>query len=163
MDRKVRGYNIFEILVVLVIIGILMAVVIRPILVFVANQRLNQAINMIVADINTVKIYSLSKSNLQGIFGNKNENTYTIFINNNSNCSFDQGTDQVVRTVNLPPGITINADFYFLFDRKGYPRNASCGLGMGPIVLKNNFNIYKTICVDRFGRVRVENGSITCN
>lgn len=163
MDRKVKGYNIFEILVVLVIIGILMAVVIRPILVFVANQRLNQAVNMIVSDINTAKVYSLSKSNPAGIFGDANGSTYNLFINIDNNCSFNQGTDQVIGTVTLPSGITISADFFFLFDRKGYPRNASCGLGMGSIVLKNNFDVYKTICVDRFGRVRVENGSITCN
>ncbi len=161
MDRKIKGFNIFEVLVVLLVVGILMAIVIRPILVFIANQRLNQAVNMLVADLNAAKLYSLSKSNLQGITGNQSENSYTIFIDKDNNCSFNQGDTS--KTVNLPSGIIINGDFHFLFDRKGYPRNASCGLGMGSIVLKSSFGTYKTICVDRFGRVRIENGSVTCN
>ncbi|MGC9120534.1 MAG: prepilin-type cleavage/methylation domain-containing protein [Sulfurihydrogenibium sp.] len=162
MDRKIKGYNIFEILVILVIIGILMAIVIRPILVFIANQRLNQAVNMVVADLNAAKIYSISKSNLAGIT-NQNNNSYVVYINNDNNCSFDNGVDRVDRLINLPAGITFDSDFSFLFDRKGYPRNASCGLGFGPIVLKNNYDNYKTVCIDRFGRIRVENGSSTCN
>jgi len=163
MDRKIKGYNIFEILVVLVIIGILMALVIRPILVFVANQRLNEAVNMVVSDLNEAKIYSISKSSLMGITADSNTNSYIIFQNNDGNCSYNNGSDTVVKAIALPSGITFKNDVFFLFDRKGLPRNASCGLGMANIKLQNTFGSIKTICVDRYGRIRVLNGDVPCN
>ena len=163
MDRKIKGYNIFEILVVLVIIGILMALVIRPILVFVANQRLNEAVNMVVSDLNEAKIYSISKSSLMGITADSGGNSYIIFQNNDGNCSYNNGSDTVVKAIVLPSGITFINDVFFLFDRKGLPRNASCGLGMANIKLQNTFGNIKTICVDRYGRIRVLNGDVPCN
>jgi type IV fimbrial biogenesis protein FimT len=161
MDRKIKGYNIFEILVVLVIIGILMALVIRPILVFVANQRLNQAVNMVVSDLNEAKIYSISKSSLMGITADSGANSYIIFQDNDGNCSYEPKPTDV--KITLPSGITFRNDVFFLFDRKGLPRNASCGLGMANIKLQNTFGNIKTICVDRYGRIRVLNGDVPCN
>lgn len=161
MDRKIKGYNIFEILLVLVIIGILMALAIRPILVFIANQRLNQAVNMLVSDLNEAKIYSISKSSLMGIKADGGGDSYIIFQNNDDNCSYSNGAD--TKTIILPSGITFKNDVFFLFDRKGLPRNASCGLGMANIKLQNTFGSIKTICVDKYGRIRVLDGDAPCN
>ncbi|WP_299229721.1 prepilin-type N-terminal cleavage/methylation domain-containing protein [Sulfurihydrogenibium sp.] len=167
MDRKIKGYNIFEILVVLVIMGILIALAIRPILVFVANQRLNEAVNMVVSDLNEAKIYSISKKSLMGITADNGSNSYIIFQNNDDNCSYNNGSDTIVKTITLPSGITFKNDVFFLFDRKGLPRNASCGLGMGNIKLQyklfGDIKNIKTICVDRYGRIRVLDGDVSCD
>ncbi|MCX7760594.1 MAG: type II secretion system GspH family protein [Hydrogenothermaceae bacterium] len=161
MDRKVKAYTIFEILVALIIIGILMAVVIRPILIFVAKQRLNQATNIVVATLNETKAYSIMKDNLMGIQADQNTGIIHQFIDKNNNCQYDSGENY--RDINLPTNIIFINDIFFLFDRRGYPVNASCGLGPGPVVLKNNYDMYKTICVDRYGRIRVLEGNVSCN
>ena len=163
MDRKIKGYNILEILVVLIILGILMALVIRSILVFVANQRLNEAVNMVISDLNEAKMYSISKDNLMGITADSNTNSYIIFQNNDDNCLYNNGLDTILKTITLPSGITFINDVFFLFDRRGLPRNASCGLGMANIKLKNTFGDIKTICIDRYGRIRVLSGDVSCN
>ncbi|MBX0311113.1 MAG: prepilin-type cleavage/methylation domain-containing protein, partial [Sulfurihydrogenibium sp.] len=135
----------------------------RPFFVFIANQRLNQAVNMVVSDLNQAKIYSISKSSLMGIKEDSCGNIYIIFQNNDGNCSYNNGSDTVVKAIVLPSGITFINDVFFLFDRKGLPRNASCGLGMANIKLQNTFGNIKTICVDRYGRIRVLNGDVPCN
>ena len=164
MDRKIKGYNIFEILLVLVIMGILVALAIRPILVFVANQRLNQAVNMVVSDLNQAKIYSISKSSLMGIKADGGGNSYIIFQDKDGNCLYNKPPDTDVK-ITLPSGITFKKDndVFILFDRKGLPRNASCGLGMTNIKLKNTFENIKTICVDKYGRIKVLDGDAPCS
>ena len=162
MDRKIKGFNMFEILVILVIIGILMGLAIRPLLVLIANQRLNVAVNMLVSDLNDAKMYSISKNSLMGITGDRDGNSYITFINKDNNCSYDPSTDEVVKNMTLPSGIVFENDIFFLFDRKGFPRNAICGLGMGNIKLKNTFNTIKTICIDRYGRIKVLHGDMSC-
>lgn len=163
MDRKVRAYTIFEILLVVVIIGVLMAVVIRPILVFVANQRLNQATNIVVATLNEAKAYSIMKDNLMGIQSDIGTGIVHQFKDLNGNCSYDNNNGENYRNIELPSGITFSNDIFFLFDRRGYPVNASCGLGPGSITLKNSYDRYKTICIDRYGRIRVLEGNVSCN
>lgn len=163
MDRKVKAYTLFEILVIIIIVAILMAVVLRPILIFVANQRLNQATNMVVSLINESKTYSITKNNLMGLSGDANTGVLHQFIDLNVNCQYDTSHNENIRDISLPYNITFTSDVFVLFDRKGYPRNASCGLGMSNIILKNNYDKYKTICIDRYGRIRILDGNVSCN
>lgn len=161
MDRKVKAYTIFEMILVIVIIIILMAVVIRPILVYVANQRLNQATNIVVATLNDSKTYSITKDNLMGIQSDADTGIIHQFRDLNGNCSYDNGENY--RDIQLPSGITFSNDVFFLFDRRGYPLNAICGIGAGSIKLKNSYDRYKTICIDRYGRIRTLEGNVSCN
>jgi type IV fimbrial biogenesis protein FimT len=118
---------------------------------------------MLVSDLNEAKMYSISKNSLMGIKADGNTNTYIIFQNNDDNCSYNIGSDTAVKEIALPSGITFMNDVFFLFDRKGLPRNASCGLGMANIKLQNTFGSIKTICVDKYGRIRVLDGDAPCN
>ncbi len=93
-----------------------------------------------------------------------NQNQYKIFAVNpatvvdgcprdtNTSCTNDATTQ---RLVSLPPGVSPQADFYVLFDRRGYPLNWSCGIGAGNIILKNSYGS-RTVIVDRVGRIRYE-------
>lgn len=156
MDRKINiyGFGIFEILVVIVILGILMSFAYRQIIIMVQEQRLRQATNMVISDLEKVKLNSISKDTLWGIIADNNANNYILFKDTNGNCSFDNG--EVVSTIDLPAGISFGNDVYFLFDRKGYPRNASCGLGPASIIVKNQNNTQKVIVVDRYGRIYIQ-------
>jgi type IV fimbrial biogenesis protein FimT len=127
---------------------------------------------MVVSDLNEAKIYSISKSSpiskssLMGIKADSGANSYIIFQNNDDNCSYNNDSDTVVKTITLPSGITITINInggFFLFDRKGLPRNASCELETVDINLKNTFENIKTICVERYGRIRVLDGDVSCN
>jgi len=156
MDRKInnKGMTLIELLVVIIILVILMSFAYKQIINMVQEQRLRQATNMVISDLEKVKLNSISKEKLWGIRADNNANSYTLFKDENGNCSFDNG--EGVSTINLPAGISFGNDVYFLFDKKGYPRNAICGLGPGSIIIKNQNDTKKTIVVDRYGRIYIQ-------
>ena len=93
-----------------------------------------------------------------------NQNQYKIFAVNPANVSggcpgdanLSCGNDQTTqRLLSLPPGVLPQADFYVLFDRRGYPLDRSCGIGADSIILRNSYGI-RTVIVDSVGRIRYE-------
>ncbi len=59
--------------------------------------------------------------------------------------------------VKLEKDIKSNVDASIVFDRKGYPRNGICGLGMDTIIkLENLKEKVGKIVISRYGRIRVE-------
>jgi type IV fimbrial biogenesis protein FimT len=164
MDRKVRGITIMEVLVVMAIIAILASASILGLRNLVQRERLYSAMTQVANDLKEVQFRSMSSNNLWGVRFCANQNQYKIFAVNPANvsggcprdadpsCTNDATTQRLVQ---LPPGVSPEANFYVLFDRRGYPLNWSCGIGAGNITLRNSYGI-RTVIVDSVGRIRYE-------
>jgi type IV fimbrial biogenesis protein FimT len=164
MDRKVKGITIMEVLVVMAIIAILASASILGLRNLVQRERLYSAMTQVANDLKEVQFRSMSSNSTWGVRFCVNQNQYKIFAVNpanvsggcpgdaNPSCTNDATTQ---RLVSLPPGVSPEADFYVLFDRRGYPLNWSCGIGAGNITLRNSYGS-RAVIVDRLGRIRYE-------
>ena len=152
MDRKVRGFSVFELLVVIVIIAILGSVAFIGLRNMVLRERLYSATTQVVNDLKEVQFRSMSSNATWGIRFFANQSQYRIF-------SIQSGCRDVspinIIDKSLPPGVKVNNSYYVVFDRRGYPLNYSCGLGMGNVTVQNDYGS-RVITVDRFGRIRYE-------
>ncbi|MEM1879157.1 MAG: prepilin-type N-terminal cleavage/methylation domain-containing protein [Desulfurococcaceae archaeon] len=155
MDRKMRGISLVELLVVMVLITILAGVAVSIYSRQVQQARLREATNIVVGALEEAKSLSSTRAVMFGIRANANANRLEICqVSSNTNC---QPNNQC-RIINLPAGITIS-ETVIAFDRMGYPRNASCGLGMQSIVLTaQGIDMSRTICINRYGRIRIVEG-----
>jgi len=164
MDRKVKGITIMEVLVVMAIIAILASSSIMGLRNLVQRERLYSAMTQVANDLKEAQFRSISSNNLWGVRFCANQNRYKIFAvdpatvgggcpgDANPSCTNDATTQRLVQ---LPPDVSPEADFYVLFDRKGYPLNRNCGIGAGSITLRNSYGS-RTVIVNRVGRIRYE-------
>jgi len=164
MDRKVKGITIMEVLVVMAIIAILASASILGLRNLVQRERLYSAMTQVANDLKEVQFRSMSSNNLWGVRFCANQNQYKIFAvypstvgggcprDANPSCTNDSTTQ---RLVSLPPGVLPQANYYVLFDRRGYPLNWNCGIGAGRITLSNSYGS-RTVIVDSVGRIRYE-------
>ena len=164
MDRKVRGITIMEVLVVMAIIAILASASILGLRNLVQRERLYSAMTQVANDLKEVQFRSMSSNSTWGVRFCANQSQYKIFAVNPANVSGACPRDDTTlcendattqRLVSLPPGVLPQADFYVLFDRRGYPLNWSCGIGPVNITLRNSYGS-RTVIVDRVGRIRYE-------
>lgn len=155
MDRKINGFSLFEVLIVIAILSILMAVSVSFYTKYKADRELMRQANMLVDEIGWIRSQAIAKEP-HGI--RLTLNNYTLFKDLDGNCSYSDG-DEIINTVNFVEGITCStAPQTFVFDRRGYPRGANCALGTteGTITLKNTNNNTKNIKISRYGRTRIE-------
>jgi len=163
MDRKVRGITIMEVLVVMAIIAILASASILGLRNLVQRERLYSAMTQVANDLKEVQFRSMSSNNLWGVRFCANQSQYKIFAVNpanvtvcprdaNTSCASDPTTQ---RLVSLPPGVSPQAGFYVLFDRRGYPLNRNCSIGAGNVTLSNSYG-RRTVIVNSLGRIRYE-------
>ncbi len=161
MDRKVRGITIMEVLVVMAIIAILASASIFGLINLVQRERLYSAMTQVANDLKEVQFRSMSSNNLWGVRFCAGQNLYKIFAVNpaagcptdiSQSCTSDATTQ---RLVSLPPGVSPQADFYVLFDRRGYPLNQNCNIVAGNITLSNSYGS-RTVIVNDVGRIRYE-------
>jgi len=151
MDRKVAGFSILELLVIMAILSILMYVGISQYIRYKADRELMRQANMLAEEISWVRYQALAKET-HGI--KIDVGSYTIFKDSDGNCNFSTG-DSLVGVVSFTDRITANT-LTVVFDRKGYPRNSNCALGLITITLKNTNNSTKNIKISRYGRTTIE-------
>jgi type IV fimbrial biogenesis protein FimT len=164
MDRKVKGITIMEVLVVMAIIAILASASILGLRNLVQRERLYSAMTQVANDLKEVQFRSMSSNMVWGVRFCANQSQYKIFAvdpatvvggcprDADPSCTNDSTTQ---RLVSLPPGVLPQANYYVLFDRRGYPLNWSCGIGAVSITLSNSYGS-RTVIVDSVGRIRYE-------
>jgi len=164
MDRKVKGITIMEVLVVMAIIAILASASIPGLRNLVQRERLYSAMTQVANDLKEVQFRSMSSNMVWGVRFCANQSQYKIFAvdpatvgggcprDADPSCTNDATTQ---RLVSLPPGVLPQANYYVLFDRRGYPLNWNCGIGALSITLSNSYGS-RTVIVDRVGRIRYE-------
>jgi type IV fimbrial biogenesis protein FimT len=130
----------------------------------VQRERLYSAMTQVANDLKEVQFRSMSSNSTWGVRFCGGVSQYKIFAvdpatvgggcprDADPSCTNDATTQ---RLVSLPPGVLPQADFYVLFDRRGYPLNWNCGIGAGRIILRNSYGS-RTVIVDRVGRIRYE-------
>lgn len=151
MDRKVAGFSILELLVIMAILSILMYVGISQYIRYKEDRELMRQANMLAEEISWVRYQALAKEP-HGI--KVDVGSYTIFKDSDGNCNFSNG-DSLVGVVNFTDRITANT-LTVVFDRKGYPRDSNCALGLITITLKNTNNSTKNIKISKYGRTTIE-------
>jgi|GEM_PF-603048 len=167
MDRKVRGFNLTELLITIVILLILSSFAFLWLRNLVLNQRLKASTDSLISAYETARLYAMTGRGQIGVGGDwqsrpwgviiTSNTAYTLFEDTNYNCQFDAG--EGIKNFTVNPGVTIQPASgcdTIIFDKKGYPRNAQCGLGMCSVVLQNSAGSKRTIYIDRFGRIRYE-------
>ncbi len=169
--------SLVEILVVFVIIAILMGFSLRWLINTLMDYRLRVAVYELQNHVAGVKAGSLTKAHPVGIRMEPNRTCYAIFEDRDRNCRIgstatgdqdcvypgtqtapdcpDPNTD-CVRVVRLPSTVKTDSDVSMVFDRKGYPRDALCGLGMSTLRLVNAIDSQRSVIVDRYGRIRTQ-------
>jgi type IV fimbrial biogenesis protein FimT len=168
MDRKVRGFNLTELLITIVILLILSGFAFLWLRNLVLNQRLKASTDSLISAYETARLYAMTgrgqigvggdwQSRPWGVIINTSNGTYTLFEDTNYNCQFDAG--EGIKNFTVNPGVTIQPASgcdTIIFDKKGYPRNAQCGLDICSVVLQNSAGSKRTIHIDSFGRIRYE-------
>lgn len=166
MDRKVRGFTALELLIVIALVVILSSFVFLWLRNLVLNQKLKATADSLMSLYQTARTYSMTGRSQIGVGGDWQSrpwgvyitgNTYILFEDANYNCNYDSGeaikTLQADPSVNLQPAVGCNV---IVFDKKGYPRNSSCGVGPCSITLQSTAGYRRTVYIDRFGRIRYE-------
>lgn len=172
MDRKVKGYTIMEILVIIAILSILAGFAFVSFRNIVLNQRLKASTDNLVSVLNTARMYSMTGGDVRGIgprpwgvYVTEDGRRFILFEDTNSNCRCDNNCnngEEVVKTFQMESGVKVRNPLVIVFDKKGYPRNAICGFGATNIIIESEtLNKARTICISRYGRIRVVEGEIT--
>lgn len=159
MDRKVKGFSLGEILIVMLIISVLAYIGYREITKSVADQRLKNSAQTLVTNLERIKGNSVTGGVPWGIsINSQNTSSYILFEDTNKNCKLD---DNNPRTVALEQEITFQntPSRTIVFDRKGTlweHRNGKCEPIQERInmVLSNSFGRTATITIERSGVVR---------
>lgn len=99
MDRKVKAYTTIEVIIILAIIGVLAGLFIKEFINYIANERLKEGLNQLLADIEYVKNKASISALPWGIRGCKDTNKYKIFMDRDGNCRDESPTcDTIITT-----------------------------------------------------------------
>lgn len=116
-----------------------------------AERELMRQANMLSDELGWIKSQAIAKEPYGIVV---NVSNYTIFIDNNGNCTFDN--DSIVETRSFVSGVTSTKIVAGVFDRRGYPLSNNCGLGMNSITLTNTLGSQKIVNISKYGRIKIE-------
>ncbi|MEM3448844.1 MAG: hypothetical protein QXP38_08210 [Nitrososphaerota archaeon] len=156
MDRKVEfGFSSFEVLVSIAILLILSYIGTKQFAQYKASRDLMRQANMLEDELAWIKSISPTQDVSYGIV--ISSGSYTIFKDKDADCKFTSN-DDIVRIVPFITGIVAssNTTTIITFDRRGQPRDQSCGLGIASITLQGTNNNTITLDVSKYGRLRIK-------
>lgn len=163
MVRKIKGYTLFEILVVITLIAILSSFFIREILVYVARERLKATTEEFAANLNLIKTKSIISLTPHGFCFDNNTNSFVFFVDRNLDLRY--ATGETIFEQKVSHGITffvnnINAlscPNAIIFDRRGeIIHNGTTGFS---VVFRNTFGEVMNVTLNALGRISIKYGS----
>ena len=135
-DRR-RGFTLIELMVTVSLIAILMAIATPSFTTFQRNAELTSRVNSLLASINAARSEAMKRGRdavLTPLDGSNWRSGMVVFVDINSNLTFDSGSDvSVFRNEDaLPSYLDITATGspnasppYIRFDAQGYPKPVS--------------------------------------
>lgn len=162
MVRKIKGYTLFEILVVITLIAILSSFFIREILVYVARERLKATTEEFAANLNLIKTKSIISLIPHGFCFNKNTNSFVFFVDRNFDLRYATGETIFEQKVSHGIKIFININAFrcpnaIIFDRRGeIIHNGTTGFS---VVFNNTFGEVMNVTLNALGRISIKYGS----
>lgn len=157
---KNDGFSLVELLIVVAIIGIIMGIASLSMVDMSRTAKLNESRDMLLADIEDVKLKSIAGVP-QGIYvAAANSPSYQVVRLTDANSNFKRDAAEgytSLSTVTMPSGMTItkNDGTELWFDRKGIPKDSGWTPGNCTFTLTKD-GVTRTITISEGGRIKYE-------
>lgn len=148
-----KGITVIELVVVIAIIAILAGIALGPGQKLVMTSKVREAAAELLSDLEETRRRSITEIVPYGISVRDDLRGYVVFRDNNRNCTYDPG-EEINQNV-FDGGVVFEDQLVLVWDRKGTPRNDTCGFFAGTFSLGLN-SFTKEVVIDRLGRIRVE-------
>ncbi len=157
MDRKVRGFSLVELLVVLVIITMVLWVGFGAFREQIRKQRLSEAAMKLTADLNYWRKKSIMEAYPYGLYI-QSSSRIDVFKDTDRDCTYD--STEMVSYIELPEGTSLTIPSSsslrtIVWTRRGIPLNGSCGFYANTLTLTAGSH-QKKVIISRGGRIRIE-------
>ncbi|MDW8136515.1 MAG: GspH/FimT family protein [Thermodesulfobacterium sp.] len=156
MDRKVKGYNILELLFIISLVIILGYIGLREFQIYMARERLKIAAEELLSTVKLARSQSVIGPFHHGIFCRNTTNDWIYFRDLNRNTFYDNGEEILISALTSKYGYGIrivNTSTVFLFDRTGQALSTG---RFGNCTLENAFGERIRVTVDSVGRITIQ-------
>lgn len=156
MDRKVKGYNILELLFIISLIIILGYIGLREFQVYIARERLRASAEELLDTLKLARSQSMISFYHHGVFCRNSTNEWIYFRDLNRNTFYNNGEEILISNLDSKYGYGIkiaNTSTVLLFDRTG--QTLSTGR-FGNCTLVNAFGEKIRVTVDSVGRITIQ-------
>ena len=157
--KKISGFTILELMIVLSLFAILTSFAVPPLLTWRSEVKLKSAASMIRGDLEMARSMAMRENNL--VVVSFNVTTYMVYLDDGAGSGnpgdYTRHADErLLRSRQLPPGVTIDlGKTDFEDDQTRFNGRGRIGR-TGKAIIVNSSGVEKTIDADnRFGKITV--------